>query len=350
VGCIDSVASGVVGGWLADRTTPDPLAVELLIDGIEAGRILADEERDDLAEGNFGVRHGFCLPVPPQFLDGCVHAIAVRVVGTEPLLTPTPAEQVLGRLTPGPRRAADLPAPRLHRPVELSVIMPTFNRGAVMEMTAGRFLRLADRMNAELIVIDDGSVDDTQDRLNRLSCGARRLVTERVTNGGPASARNLAGSLSRGDVLVFVGDDTEPADDDFLAYHATAHKRLPSIGQAVLGNISWPDVGQLPVNYVMSHIQGVGQQQFGYHYMKAYETYDWRLFYSSNVSIKKGLVQDWHRDGFDTSFHLAALEDQEFALRATLRLEKKGDNFAVLYVPAARLVRPRNTEKRTQLR
>jgi cellulose synthase/poly-beta-1,6-N-acetylglucosamine synthase-like glycosyltransferase len=157
-------------------------------------------ERGELIEAGVGQgRHGFILPIPRHLMDGHAHAIAVRIAGTTSLLVPTAAEQILSEPAPSPPPAADLPAPNLHRSVAVSVIMPTFNRGQVMEMTAGRLLRAVDRLDAELVIIDDGSRDDTPERLKRLANGTSKLVTDRVPNGGPARARNLAATMSRGD-------------------------------------------------------------------------------------------------------------------------------------------------------
>jgi hypothetical protein len=41
----------------------------------------------------------------------------------------------------------------------------------------------------------------------------------------------------------------------------------------------------------------------------------WQFFYTSNLSVKKSLVQDWMAGGFDTGFPGAALEDMELAYR-----------------------------------
>ena len=90
IGSVDAITAGVVVGWVADKTTTDPLDVELLIDGIEVSRGVADEDREDLPESCGSSRHGFRLSIPPQFMDGLRHAIAVRVVGTEPLSTSIP--------------------------------------------------------------------------------------------------------------------------------------------------------------------------------------------------------------------------------------------------------------------
>ncbi len=164
---------------------------------------------------------------------------------------------------------------------------------------------------------------------------ASNVVTERVSNGGPGAARNVGASLARGDVLVFVGDDVAPLDSDFLLLHSAAHRRFRKRGEAVLGKICWPKMDQLDVNYVMYHIQGEGEQQFGYRNKTPYSWYSWPLFYSSNVSVKKNIVDDWLSDGYHKRFYLAAFEDPEFALRTTERLAKEGEEFKIFYLPTA---------------
>jgi len=325
----------------------------LLIDGSDAAEANADLFRQDLMDAGIGDgRRGFRIPVPPLYFDSLPHAVAVRT--DQGTLHPEDEEVVLGPLPPTvqvgadlpplpppppviPRARPDLPAPVLGTAVDLSVILPTFSRGAVLEATLLRLLACARTVSAEIIVIDDGSRDDTPDRLRRLAAEYPALVTHRVENGGPARARNLAAAMARGRTLVFVGDDVSPPSNDFLSIHAAAHARYPEIGTAVLGKIGWPDRADLEVNAVMAHIQGEGEQQFGYRSMTAYAWYDWRLFYSSNVSVKKALVPDWQTHGYDSSFTLAAFEDPEFALRTSLRLEEAGQTFRLLYAPAAQL-------------
>lgn len=357
-GFVDSTAGGVVAGWAAGTPPNGPLEVELLIDGQPYTRASASRFRDDLVGAGIGDgKYGFALPVPPVFMDGQPHAVAVRVGARE--LRPSPSSAVLGETPVVTRAPADLPpparpapparAPRLdpapalarpaiHEAVEVTVIMPTYGRGATMEASVQRYLRCAERLPAEIIVVDDGSRDDTPDRLDRLAAAHPKLSTHRVRNGGPAQARNLAASLARGRLLVFVGDDVTPPGDDFLSIHAAAHARFPERGTAVLGRIAWPDRADLQVNAVMAHIQGEGQQQFGFNAMTAYTWHGWQLFYSSNVSVKRALVPDWQTHGYDGSFPLAAFEDPEFALRTSLALAEAGETFRVFYAPSAHLV------------
>jgi glycosyltransferase involved in cell wall biosynthesis len=220
----------------------------------------------------------------------------------------------------------------------ISVIMPTYNRGELMERSIEKYIACCSSLDAELVVIDDGSKDDTPDRLRRLAGRHRNLVTDRIANSGPARARNLACSIARGTILLFVGDDTVPCDDNLLTMHLAAHRRFPDLSQAILGKVSWPNAIDFPVSFVMAFVQGDGQQQFGYKHMQAYANHSWPFFYTSNVSVKRRIVQDWGKEGFDTSFTIAAFEDIEFALRMTERFQAAGDDFRILYVPAANVV------------
>jgi glycosyltransferase involved in cell wall biosynthesis len=90
----------------------------------------------------------------------------------------------------------------------VSVIIPTFNRSAMT-------LELLDNLAAqtwphvEVIVIDDGSSDDTRQAVNRwIERHPERAVTLRSQpNGGPGSARNLGLTMARGAYLHFIDSD-----------------------------------------------------------------------------------------------------------------------------------------------
>ena len=339
-GCIDCIDGDRLVGWAAISGNSDPVDIELLIDGVHVSRAVANSCHNDLEAAGIGKGfHAFELKIPEIYFDGRPHEMRVRAIGTANFPSWGIRDGVIGNRPPAPPlQAANLPAPKIHSAIEVSVIMPTYNRGQVMERNARRFLKAADRLRAELIIIDDGSSDDTPERIRRMADETPKIVTDRIPNGGPAGARNLAASMARGAILVFVGDDVAPIDNDFLVIHQAAHSRFSRIGDAILGKISWPNASEMAVNCVMSHIQGIGEQQFGYYSMKAYSWYDWGFFYSSNVSVKKHIVRDWMTEGYDNSFHLAAFEDAEFALRTTIKLKEQKNEFGIFYFPAAALV------------
>jgi glycosyltransferase involved in cell wall biosynthesis len=85
----------------------------------------------------------------------------------------------------------------------VSVIIPTYNRADVISQTIDNVLSQTYK-NIELIVIDDGSTDNTQVTLRRY--GSRiRVVTQK--NAGPAAARNRGFEMSRGDIIAFQDSD-----------------------------------------------------------------------------------------------------------------------------------------------
>src|SRR5271156_951931 len=85
----------------------------------------------------------------------------------------------------------------------VTAIIATYNRGyivceaieSILQQTYGK---------VELIVVDDGSTDNTQDKLREY--GERiRVIYQR--NSGPAAAWNSGIQSSRGEIIAFLGSD-----------------------------------------------------------------------------------------------------------------------------------------------
>ncbi len=86
----------------------------------------------------------------------------------------------------------------------VSVVVPAYNRAHTVGRTIGSVLACG--ADAQVIVVDDGSGDDTAGAARRFD--PRVLVVERA-NGGPAAARNTGAALATGDVLAFLDSDDE---------------------------------------------------------------------------------------------------------------------------------------------
>lgn len=85
----------------------------------------------------------------------------------------------------------------------VSVIIPTYNRADLITRVINNLFEQTHR-NIEIIVVDDGSTDDTQARLREY--GERiRIVTQ--ANAGPAAARNRGIEISRGGIIAFQDSD-----------------------------------------------------------------------------------------------------------------------------------------------
>jgi poly-beta-1,6 N-acetyl-D-glucosamine synthase len=128
------------------------------------------------------------------------------------------------------RHARAARAPRVDPSPPVSLIVPAFNEAAVIEDTV-RALAASTYPLLEIVVVDDGSTDDTAAIVQRLGLACVRVV--RQANTGKAQALNTAIAAARHDVIVSVDADTvfEP-DTVAILVDALA---APGVG-AVAGN------------------------------------------------------------------------------------------------------------------
>ena len=89
----------------------------------------------------------------------------------------------------------------------VSVILPTFNRAALLSMSAGSVLAQSFR-DLELIVVDDGSKEDIESAVRALG-DTRATCIRRPVSGGPAAARNTGLMAARGQYVAFQDSDDE---------------------------------------------------------------------------------------------------------------------------------------------
>lgn len=102
------------------------------------------------------------------------------------------------------------------RPPTFSAVIPTRNRATLAEASVRRIMALPDAPD-QVVVVDDGSSDDTWDRITGLD-GATPVLGD---GSGPASARNLGAARASGEWLVFLDDDDE-VDESWM----TTFRRL----------------------------------------------------------------------------------------------------------------------------
>lgn len=95
----------------------------------------------------------------------------------------------------------------------LSVILPTYNRKYCIARMIDSVL-IQSFKDFELIIIDDGSTDETVDFLEEKYCD-KRIRIVRKENGGVSSARNLGISLATGKYITFVDSDDYLLDGFF---------------------------------------------------------------------------------------------------------------------------------------
>ena len=94
--------------------------------------------------------------------------------------------------------------------MSVTAILPTYERAAALRVTLPRFLAL--RGIAEVIVVDDGSTDDTPAVLAAIDDPRLRVIRHATNRGSPA-ARNTGAEAAQTDWVVYLEDDCGfPAD------------------------------------------------------------------------------------------------------------------------------------------
>lgn len=102
----------------------------------------------------------------------------------------------------------------------VSVVIPVYNTGKVAKKVILQLLKQSYE-NIEIIVIDDGSADDSLVRLQELAEKDRRVKLFHQKNAGVSAARNAGIERARGEYIVFVDSDDE-VEPGFVARLAEA--------------------------------------------------------------------------------------------------------------------------------
>jgi biofilm PGA synthesis N-glycosyltransferase PgaC len=117
----------------------------------------------------------------------------------------------------------------------ISLVVPAYNEGPVIEAAIGSLLVL-DYPNYEVLVVDDGSTDDTYDKALAAARASRfvpvRVITKK--NGGKADALNTGMMHARGEFILNMDGDTKLSPNTLRA--CIRHFDDPRIG-AVAGNV-----------------------------------------------------------------------------------------------------------------
>ena len=88
----------------------------------------------------------------------------------------------------------------------VSVVLPVHNGAATIDETL-RSVRSQTYGNLEIIIVDDGSDDETLDIVSRHAAADKRVRLSRQPQSGVAAARNAGIAQARGKVLAFIDAD-----------------------------------------------------------------------------------------------------------------------------------------------
>lgn len=199
---------------------------------------------------------------------------------------------------------------------KISVLLPTYRRPddlvRTLESLEKQSISLSD---FEIIVVDDGSGDTTEEVLNQFAGRSLCRISYCILkeNGGPARARNFGLAKCRAEVILIIGDDIEP-DRVLVEKHLVSHQNSPEKYHALLGYVTFP-VELKPNGFMKWLEQGGRKYFFNYKDLSPKATVGPLFFYTCNVSVKRELLLEsgW----FDESFPYASHEDLELGYRLT---------------------------------
>jgi glycosyltransferase involved in cell wall biosynthesis len=189
---------------------------------------------------------------------------------------------------------------------KVSVIIPTYNRAKyICESVNSALQQTFDDL--EVIVVDDGSTDDTSTLLERFRSDDR-FKYHFQTNQGRSSARNLGIDTAQGEWIVFLDSDDQlvpNAVETFLKYSAENPEADVIIGRAEF----FDDDGKTIRG---PYAENVGKVARGF-IKKAYLRALRDVFFSPGSYMVRADLIRANGIHFDTSY--SAAEDLDFAFR-----------------------------------
>jgi glycosyltransferase involved in cell wall biosynthesis len=188
--------------------------------------------------------------------------------------------------------------------VRISVVTPTRDKVALLERTLGSLAAQdLERGSFEVVVVDDGSRDDTPAFLARFEGGFQLHAVRLEENRGRAAARNRGLEHATGELVVFLDDDMECVPG-FLRAHRELHEQNPRSGG--IGNVvNHPEVVAAPIDRYMS---SRGAQK-----IRNRGLIPWKYFSTNNSSVRKEDLDAV--GGFDEGFVYYGFEDLELGWR-----------------------------------
>lgn len=193
----------------------------------------------------------------------------------------------------------------------VSVIIPTYNRAGTIAKAVSSVLAQTYR-EIEVIIVDDGSTDDTPAVLDGYGT---RIRVIRQSNAGPSAARNRGAAEARGEYLAFLD-----SDDEWLPEKIERQVRLMECGGSdvccCVTNCELEDSsGRRTTSFELAGLAGAPEA--GY-LLNPGEILTTRfLLYNQVVMIPMAVFQNvggFHKD-------LWQLEDHHLALRLAIRGE-----------------------------
>jgi glycosyltransferase involved in cell wall biosynthesis len=187
--------------------------------------------------------------------------------------------------------------------LEISVIIPAYNAAATIDVCLESVLAQSTGEEFEIIVVDDGSTDDTAEIAGGYP-GVRVLWQE---NAGASAARNLGAREARGWILCFIDADCVATLGWLDALAGAVRAGADGAKGTLLSDQREPVARFTQIEY-----------EDRYDRMRDLPQID--FIDMGSAAYRREVMLGIGEGGFDTAYPGASVEDQEFSFR----LAKKG--------------------------
>ena len=168
--------------------------------------------------------------------------------------------------------------------------MPIYNSGKTVKKIIGQVLSQGEQ-NVELILIDDGSTDDSPKIIDEIAKSDERVKTITQQNTGPAGARNAGIKKASGKYIMFLDSDDDI--DPSLIEKMSATAQNNGLDMVICGWYEVSATGKKPLNFPATTIDSREQdlREYVVHSLGENGLFYgiWNKIYRSDV-IKKNML------------------------------------------------------------
>jgi len=277
-GAVDLPKFGVlISGWAAYAPPVRPVNLVVSIDGNEIGSVRAVSYRRDLDLKQIGPggRAAFEIMAPAKYIDGKTHSVSImEAESRKPIAHRSEVRfsqnkdyhdyqafthwayfyrEMYAPFTESDKRVLahcdwqkqyySEAASKIDNGPKFSIVMPTYNRAKTIRTAIDSVLAQSYK-NFELIVVDDGGSDETEDVV-ALYQDPRIFFIKKKRNEGVSAARNTALSRSLGQFVAYLDSDNF-WDPDFISVMLTQLLSNQSFDAAYCGQYLYRGSSNLP--------------------------------------------------------------------------------------------------------
>jgi glycosyltransferase involved in cell wall biosynthesis len=130
--------------------------------------------------------------------------------------------------------------------MRVSVIIPTYNYGRFLQESVGSVQHQTVE-DIEILVVDDGSTDETQDILRSICAQDTRVKNLRIDNSGVAAARNHGLEQATGEFIAYLDAD-DKWDPRKLEMQLGLMTGEPEVGLVFTNALMFSEDGEFPAD------------------------------------------------------------------------------------------------------